>query len=89
MPKDAIALRARVKHAIVQRYWCSRFVADTAHGIYTSWLPEKGLVAASPTLVADVLAELVNEEVLCEQRVTGGKPIFRRGPKFVDGMQGR
>ena len=76
-----------MKQAIVQRFRQSHIAADTAQGIHTSWLPEKGLEAAPHALVADVLKELVDEGVLREERVTGGNPLFRRGPKFSPGKR--
>ena len=77
-----------MKQAIVKRFWKSDTAGDTAGGIHTSWLTDKNLEAATPGLVADVLRELVDQEILLEQHVTGGSPLFRRGPKFPYGKQG-
>ena len=85
MSRNANALRARLKEAIVRRFHQSRIAADTAHGIHTSWLPENGLEAAAAALVAQVLKELVDEKVLREEPVTGGEPLYRRGPRFPEG----
>lgn len=84
VPKND-ALKAKLKEAIVQRFRRSRIAADTAHGIHTSWLTEKGLEAGPPALVAEVLKELVDEKVLKEEPVTGGEPLYRRGPRFPEG----
>jgi hypothetical protein len=85
VPEDINALRDRVKQAIVKRFWKSDFAGDTASGIHTSWLTGKGFEAATPRLVADVLRELVGQGILLEQHVTGGGPLFRRGPNFPYG----
>lgn len=82
MPRDPEDLRTRLKEAIVHRFRQSPSAADTARGVLASWLPEAGLQAAPPALVADVLAELVEEGVLREEPVTGGEPLFVRGEKF-------
>jgi hypothetical protein len=86
--EDINALRARVKQAIVKRFWKSDVAGDTASGIHTSWLTDMSLEAATPELVADVLEELVDQEILLKQHVTGGSPLFRRGPKFPYGKRG-
>lgn len=85
MPGNANALRARLKEAIVQRFRKSPIAADTAHGIHVSWLPEQGLEAAPPALVAAVLKELVHEKILRVEPVTGGDPLYVRGPRFPEG----
>jgi hypothetical protein len=87
VPKNAAALRAKLKEAIVQRFRESRIAGDTAHGIRTSWLPEKGLEAAPLELVAEVLEDLVKEEILGKKPVTGGDPQYRRGPRFPEGRR--
>lgn len=84
VPEDANALRARLKETIVQRFRQSRIAADTARGIHASWLPERGLEAVPPALVASVLKELVDEGVLRPEPVTGGDPLYLRGPNFPD-----
>jgi hypothetical protein len=88
VPEDVDQLRARLKETIVQRFRNSPFAADTAHGIHTSWLSDKGL-EAPPALVADVLQELVDDGVLRAERVTGGEPLYRRGAQFPQGAPGR
>jgi hypothetical protein len=82
--KDADPLKVRLKEAIVEHFRQYPSARDTERGILVSWLPRRGLEQMPPSLISEVLDELVKDGSVEIDRATGVDPLYSRSPNFID-----